>query len=138
VRLNHLKGWKNFSVLASLVWVAGAAHYGLWQHNTEAQRLSHWADTVEWVINADASVPVSAKELRSKLGDEQFIVAAAAAYPRVDLRETIRRYERDRVNRPRYEHPVVALVSWALIPPALLYGLGMMVGWISSLRRRRE
>ena len=138
MRLRHLTDWKNFWLLASLLWVAGATLYGFWQHNTEAQRLSHWADTIEWIINADANVPVSAKELRSKLGDEQFIAAAAAAYPRVDLRDAIRRYERDRVNRPRYENPVVAFVSWALIPPALLYGLGIIIGWISSLLLRPE
>src|ERR1051325_6716236 len=123
MRLKHLNGWEGFWVQATLVWVAGVALSFFWQHKLEAQRLGYWAESIEWIINADPSVPASAKELRATLGNEKFIAVAPVAYPRVDLREIMRRYESDRANRTRYERPVVAFVLWALTPPALVYVL---------------
>ena len=136
MRFKHLSGWESFWLQAALVWVAGVALSFFWQHRMEAQRLNFWAESIEWIINADPSVPVSAKELRGKLGNEKFIEVAALAYPRVDLREILRRYESDRGTRTRYERPVVAFVLWALTPPASLYVFGMLVSAIASRLRR--
>lgn len=137
MRLKHLKGWANLWAQASLAWVAGVTLYAISQHQIEVQRLNFWADSIEWIINANPGVPVSAKELRSKLGDEKFIAAAPAAYPRADLRETMRHYYQESTTRERNEHPVAAFVLWVLIPPALLYAFGIVVTLISSPLRKR-
>ena len=121
----RLGAWNTFCIVASAVWVAAVAFYAIWQHGSEAERLRFWADSVEWSINSDPNVEGNAKELRIQLGDEEFVARAAAAYPRIDLRETLRRYEADRASRPRYRHDALTLVLSAVVPPGMLYLLGL-------------
>ena len=135
-------GWKQVWLLVSLVWVATAAFYASHVHDVEAQRLHLWADAIEGVINGDPMVAVSAKELRSKVGDEEFIGAAAAAYPQVDLRSVMRRYQQDMADHPPHEHLVATFALWALVPPLALGLLAFLAEWTTKLvrlsaRRRR-
>ena len=118
--------------VAVSLWVAAVALFAIWHEGTEVDRLRFWADSVEWAINADPLVSKNATELRSKLGDEKFIAEAPAAYPEVDLHETLERYEADRASRSRFDHPLIAFAFWALIPPALLYVAGVITGWIRA------
>jgi hypothetical protein len=83
-------------------------------------------------------VRLSAKELRAKLGDEQFIAAAPAAYPHVDLRETMRGYQQEVARHPIQEHLVGTFLFWALVPPLVLYGVGVVAEVIAALLRRRR
>jgi hypothetical protein len=134
--VERLNAWKSFCVVASVMWIAAVAFFAIWHEGMETDRLRFWADSVEWTINADPLVRMNAAELRYKLGDEQFIAAAADSYPDVDLRDTLRRYEVERASHPRYEHPAIAFVLWALVPPALLYALGLIfVSLRTALRR---
>jgi hypothetical protein len=126
------RGWNTFCIVASAVWVATVAFYAIWQHGSEAERLRFWADSIEWSINSDPNVEGNAKELRTRLGDERFIAQAAAAYPRIDLRETLRRYEADRASRPRYRHDALAFALSAVVPPSILYLLGLGVLWLRA------
>ena len=126
MRLERLRSWETVWIVASVVWVAAVALYAIWNHGMEVERLRFWADTVEWTINADPMVEVSAKELRASLGDEQFIATAPAAYPRVNLKEAMQRYEADAVRHPRRKADAISFVAWALVPPALLYLLAML------------
>ena len=117
-------GWNTFCIVVSAVWIAAVAFYAIWRHASDMERLRFWADSVEWSINADPMLDVSAKELRAKLGDEQFIAQAAAAYPRVDLRETLQRVEADQAKHPHRRYNGLKLFLWALAPPFALYLLG--------------
>jgi hypothetical protein len=118
------------------LWVAAVSFYASRQHDRDVQRLAFWADSIEWLINADPMVPISAKEMRAKVGDEAFIAAAASAYPKVELRQTLRRYEEDMARRARSEHPVLAFLLWMLVPPVLLYALGLGAARLGLLPER--
>lgn len=109
--------------------MAGVAYIALWQYQTQDDRVRYWADSIEGTINGDPMVPKSAKELRSKVGDEAFIAAAPAAYPQVDLREMTRRYEADMAKRPRFD--LRSAVAFALLPPLVLYIFGWARAWIA-------
>jgi len=136
--VERLNAWKSFCFVAAVMWVAAVAFFAIWHEGTETDRLRFWADTVEWSINADPLVTKNAAELRAKLGDEQFIAAAADSYPDVDLRETLHRYETERAGHPRYEHPLLAIVLWALLPPFMLYAVGLAFFSLrDALRRSR-
>ena len=119
---------ESYWVVVSL-WVAAVALYAIWHEGTEVDRLRFWADSIEWVINADPLVQKNATELRSKLGDEKFIAVAPTVYPDVDLRETLQRYEADRASHPRYEHPIAVFALWTAIPPSLLLAVVLALGW---------
>ena len=119
------------------IWMAAVALFAIWHEATEVDRLRVWADSIEWSINADPLTKNNAMELRAKLGDEKFIAAAQAAYPWVDLRDTMRRYARDRASRPRFEHPELTFVLWALIPPAFFY-VGLIVVYARRAKRWRH
>ena len=127
--------WESLWVVASVVWVAAVALYGFREHQATVERLRFWADSIEWIINADPMVEVSAKELRGKLGDEQFIAVAETAYPKVNLGTAMRRYETEMAAQPRYPHPAVLFVFWALIPPVSVYAIGRLLS--SAIRFRR-
>ncbi len=135
--LKRSNGLRALWVLASLTWVVGLGVGTFWSHEAEREWLNYWADSIEWVVNADPTVPVSAKQVRAKLGDEAFIAAAPSLYPQVNLQETLRRYEADKANRPPHEHVNASFVLWALVPPVGLYGLGIVVGWIAGVLIRR-
>jgi len=137
-----MEGWKQVWLLVSLVWVASAAFYASHVHDVEMQRVHLWADAIEGVINGDPMVAVSAKELRGKVGDEAFIGAAATAYPQVDLRGVMRRYQQDMADHPPHEHLVATFALWALVPPLALGFLAFVAEWTMKLvrlsaRRRR-
>jgi hypothetical protein len=136
MKLRPLSRWEQIWVLASLLWVAAVSFYASRQHDRDVQHLAFWADSIEWLINADPMVPISAKEMRAKVGDEAFIAAAASAYPKVELRQTLRRYEEDMARRARSEHPVLAFVLWMLVPPVLLYALGLGAARLGLLPER--
>ena len=116
--------------VAVSLWVAAVALYAIWHEGTEVDRLRFWADSIEWAINADPLVRKNATELRSKLGDEQFIAAAPTVYPDVDLHETLERYQADRAVHQRFDRPLIAFAFWAVVPPMFFYGLGLITGWI--------
>ena len=123
-------------MLASLIWVAAVAFYASREHDRDMLRLNLWADAVEGIIDGHPMLPVSAKGLRAKLGDERFIAEAAHAYPQVDLRETLRRYGEDIAGHPFHKHPLGAFATRGLIPPGVLYLLGALADWLGTLRRR--
>lgn len=124
-----LRLWHNAWLVTSVVWISGAAYIALWQYQTQDDRVRYWADSIEGTINGDPMIPKSAKELRSKVGDEQFIAAAPAAYPQVDLRDMMRRYEADMARRPRFN--LRRAVALALLPPLVLYIFGSTLAWIT-------
>jgi hypothetical protein len=130
------RAWRKFCAIASVVWVAGVAFFAIWHEGTEADRLRFWADAIEMAINSDPFTTRNATELRSKLGDEQFIAAAPLAYPDVDLRDTLLRYAAERSGRSRVVHPTVELIVWAIVPPALLYALGLLFSSLPALWKR--
>jgi hypothetical protein len=132
----QLRAWKKFCAVATVIWIAGAAFFAIWHEGTEADRLRFWADAIEMAINSDPTITRNATALRSKLGDEQFIAAAPLAYPEVDLRETLLRYAADRAGRSRIVHPTVELILWALIPPPLLYALGLLFSQLPGVLKR--
>jgi hypothetical protein len=134
MKLKRLHNSEGFWFLVSM-WIAAVALYAIWHEATEVDRLRLWADSVEWSINADPLTKKNATELRAKLGDEKFLAAAAAAYPDVDLRDTLHRYESERASRPRYEHPILTFAFWALIPPAFLYAGGVLLLWSRRAKR---
>lgn len=115
--------WESLRVVASLAWIAAVALYAAWQHDQQTERLHYWADSVEWTIDADPTVQTNAVQLRTRLGDEKFIAAAAAAYPQVDLRDTLQRCRIDMARHPLRRQNALILALWALAPPALLYFL---------------
>ncbi len=123
---------------ASLVWVLAAALYVSSENDRQVERLGRWAAAIEAVINADPMVRISAKDLRAQLGDEEFIAAAPHAYPNVDLRETMRGYEQEMARHPINKDLVSTFLLWALIPPLVLYGVGLLVDAILALLRRRR
>ncbi len=135
MKLKRLYNSEGFWFVVSM-WMAAVALYAIWHEATEVDRLRLWADSIEWSINADPLTKKNATELRAKLGDEKFIGAAQAAYPDVDLRDTMRRYESDRASRPRYEHPVLTFALWALLPPVLLCAGGLAIAWARRNKRR--
>lgn len=112
-----------------MVWISGVAYVALWQYQTQDDRLRYWADSIEGTINGDPMVPRSAKELRSKIGDEAFIAAAPAAYPQVDLRDMMRRYRADMGRHRRFDFRGAAAL--ALLPPLVLYVIGLALAWIA-------
>lgn len=127
--------WESVWVVTAVAWVAAVAFYAFREHQAVTERLRFWADSIEWIINADPMVEVSAKELRAKLGDEKFIAVAETAYPKVNLRATMRRYEAEVASQPLFEHAAMVLVLWALVPPLLAYGLAWLLS--SAIRFRR-
>lgn len=127
------RGWESLRVVASLAWIAAVALYAAWQHDKQTERLRYWADSVEWTIDADPTVQTNAVELRTRLGDEKFIAAAAAAYPRVDLRDTLQRCQIDLARHPLRRQNAFILVLWSLAPPALLYFLGFAAARLRPL-----
>jgi hypothetical protein len=135
MKLERLKSWESFWIVAAVLWVAAVALYAIWTHGIEVERLRFWADSVEWTINADPTVQVSAKELRASLGDERFIAAAPATYPRVNLKEAMQRYEADLARRPHRMHDAMSIVAWALVPPALLYLLALLAMRVRAVLR---
>lgn len=122
----------------SLVWVLAAALYLSSEHDRQVERLGRWATAVEAVINADPMVRLSAKDLRAKLGDEEFIAAAPKAYPNIDFRDTLKRYEREMAEHPVRRDPIATFLLWAVVPPIVLYVLGMLAEAIAALLRRRR
>jgi hypothetical protein len=138
MRLERLNGWQSLCLVASMVWVAAVALYAIWRHGSDVERLRYWADSIEWSINADPMIEASAKQLRARLGDERFITAAAAAYPRVALRETLQRYEAEEARRPREKYDAVSLVFWSLLPPGLLHAAGLIAACILGCFRRSK
>jgi hypothetical protein len=131
--------WEVLWIVASVAWIAGVGLFALKQHQLAADRLRFWADSVEWIINADPMVPISAKELRGQLGDEKFITEAPKAYPKVNLQEIVRRYEADRAaHASSYASPGVPFVLAALLPPVLAYGVLAAVRFIGASRARRR
>src|SRR5690349_13732604 len=135
--MHRSRPWRPIWMVASLVWIVAVALYASKENDRQAERLNRWAAAVEAVINADPMVRTSAKELRTKLGDEQFIAAAPAAYPQVDLRETLRGYTDEMSRHPVHKHLLATLATWALGPPLCAYGLGVLAeGLIPVLRRR--
>jgi hypothetical protein len=135
MKRERLKSWESFWIVAAVLWVAAVALYAIWTRGIEVERLRFWADSIEWTINADPMVEVSAKELRASLGDEQFIATAPAAYPRVNLKETMQRYEADLARRPRGMHDGLTFIAWALVPPTLLYLLTLLAMRLRAVLR---
>jgi hypothetical protein len=136
MRVEQLNAWKRFCIVATVLWVAGMAFFAIWHEGTESDRLRFWADAIEMAINSDPTITRNATELRSKLGDEQFIAAAPLQYPEVDLRDTLLRYEAERAGRSRLLHPTLELIFWMLIPPLVLYALGLLVSSMPTVLRR--
>ena len=134
--LRRSSRWETLWILATLIWIVALGVDTFKSHQAEAEWLNYWADSFEWVINADPMVPVSAKEVRAMLGDEKFIASAARLYPKVNLQETLRRYESAKLTRPYHEHVGRWFVLWALVPPLVLYGVGIVVGWVVALGAR--
>ena len=127
------RAWESLRVVASLVWIAAVGLYAAWQHDKQIERLRYWADSVEWTIDADPTVETSAVELRTRLGDEKFIAAAPAAYPRVDLRDTLQRCRVDMAKHPLHRQNAFMLVLWSLGPPAFLYFVGFAAARLRPL-----
>jgi hypothetical protein len=107
--------------VAGVVWTAVVAFYAIWHNGTYSERLHFWADVIEWSVNGDPTTEVNVKQRRYALGDEQFIATAATAYPKFDLRDTLRRYEQDRTAHDRFRYGGIALLLGWLVPPCLLY-----------------
>ncbi len=126
--------WQNAWLATSILWITAVAYVALWQYQTQDDRVRYWADSIEGTINGDPMVPRSAKELRARLGDEKFIAAAPAAYPQVDLRALMRRYEADMATRRHFDFRLS--LALALLPPLLLYVFG--VAYIRVARRFRS
>lgn len=122
----------------SLIWVLAAALYVSSENDRQVERLGRWAAAIEAVINADPMIRSSAKDLRAQLGDEEFIAAAPHAYPNVDLRETMQGYEQDIARHPIHKDLVSLFLLWALVPPLVLYGLGLLIEAIAAALRRRR
>lgn len=129
-----LNSWQNVWLVVCVAWIAGVAYISLWHYQTLDDRQRYWADAIEGTINGDPMIPRSAKELRSRLGDQKFIAAAQAAYPQVDLRDMMRRYDAEMANRSDFT--LLDAVALALIPPSLLYLFGLVLAWI--VRRSRS
>jgi hypothetical protein len=139
MRGNGFGRWEVLWIVASVAWVAGVGLFALQQYQLAAERLRFWADSVEWLINADPMVPVSAKELRGQIGDEKFIAEAPKAYPKGNVQEMVRRYEADRAAHPSgYARPGVPFVLAALVPPLVIYGLLAAVNFLLASRARRR
>lgn len=136
--MEELRSWRPVWLAACLIWVLAVALYVSGENDRQVERLGRWAAAIESVINADPAVRLSAKELRAKLGDEEFIAAAPAAYPHVDLRETMRGYQQEVARHPIHEDLLGAFLLWALAPPLVLYGLGVVAEAIAALLRRRR
>lgn len=127
------RAWESLRVVASLAWIVAVALYAAWQHDKQTERLRYCADSIEWTIDADPTVETNAVELRARLGDEKFIAAAAAAYPRVDLRDTLQRCRIDMERHPLRKQNAFVLALWSLTPPALLYFLGFAAARLRPL-----
>ena len=136
--MRHASPWRHVWMAGSLVWILVAALYLSSEHDRQVERLGRWAAAVEAVINADPMVRLSAKELRAKLGDEDFIAAAPKAYPNIDFRDTLKRYEREMAQHPVRRSLIATFLLWALVPPLVLYALGLLVDAIAFLLRRRR
>lgn len=124
-RLKLSGGWRESWLVATIIWLSLVMFAVLWQYQSAEDRLRIWADAIEGTINGDPMVPISAKILRTRLGDEAFIVAAQGAYPQVDLRPILLRYEADTATRWHFRFRQT--IELAFVPPALLYLLGVTV-----------
>jgi hypothetical protein len=124
-RLKLSGGWREAWLVVTIIWLAAVTFTLLWQYQSAEDRVRIWADVIEGTINGDPMVPISAKLLRTQLGDEAFIAEAQHAYPQVDLHQVLQRYEADTTNRWhfRFRHTL----ELTFVPPLLLYLVGVAV-----------
>ena len=74
-----------------------------------------------------------AQDLRLMLSDEEFINTVPRRFPAIDFSNTLDLYKSDRSDLPRQQFGWAFMILLiAVVPPALLYGLGLVVAWVKA------
>jgi hypothetical protein len=139
--LRRLNGWQRLWVIATVLWVIGQALYWPQHFPTDASNLKFWADSMAFHIkyekypnlSDEAAAVKAASDMRAKLGDEQFIEYIAANFRTDSVASTTKLYRSNQIGWWKHQADFVLFVAlFALVPPALLYGLGLLVSWVRA------
>ena len=136
--LRQLNGWRRLWLVASVLWWAWVVLETVPKFPTEKKQFAFWAASMAMDVQLARQNYDSIRNAHSDLSDKQFIEMAPKIYPNVDFSSTLKSYQSDMTSLTKEQlQGIGAIALLVILPPALVYAIGLMIGWVLAGFRKK-